>query len=181
MSNIEDASRVTAGSRSLAIVEELWRSACVESVMGQLLQKCWEQFESRCFWHWLHCRVARKIVDHILKQCVQKGIKNHANNYPKSKKIKVWRVLWEVWEPAWSHVDQGWLQKRENARQMLPKLSNLVPIWGSSWSQNPLKNLWFLCFFLELSWKRNWHRNHSKMELGSESGESVILNNTTTF
>ena len=47
-------------------------------------------------------------------------------------------------------------------------------------------------YILKLSWKRKRHQNHSKMEpkidlktlsreLGSESGESVILNNTTAF
>ena len=53
--------------------------------MEQFLQKCWEQFELRFFWHWLDSRVARKIVDHILKQCVQKCIKK---SYQKSLKIE---------------------------------------------------------------------------------------------
>ena len=40
--------------------------------MEQFLQKCWEQFELRFFWHWLDSRVARKIVDHILKTACPK-------------------------------------------------------------------------------------------------------------
>ena len=47
-------------------------------------------------------------------------------------------------------------------------------------------------YILKLSWKRKRHQNHSKMEpkidlktlsreLGSESGESVILDNPTAF
>ena len=54
------------------------------------------------------------------------------------------------------------------------------------------QNVYVFCSFLKLSWKRKRHQNHSKMEpkidlktlsreLGSESGESVILNNTTAF
>ena len=65
--DIENASRVTAGTRSLAIVEELSSSAYIGSVMGQLLHTCWEKSRWRFFRHWLHCRFTRKMVEHILK------------------------------------------------------------------------------------------------------------------
>ena len=53
--------------RVLTIVEELSRSAYLGSVMGQLLHTCWEKSRWRFFRHWLHCRITRKMVEHILK------------------------------------------------------------------------------------------------------------------
>ena len=58
--------------------------------------------------------------------------------------------------------------------------------------QRPGELLFKVFFGLKLSWKRKFYQNHSKMEaeidfktlskeLGSESGESVILNNSPVF
>ena len=63
---IENASRVTASPRSLAIVE-MPSSAYIGRIMGQLLHTCWEKSRWRFFRHWLHCRFTRKMVEHILK------------------------------------------------------------------------------------------------------------------
>ena len=177
------------------------RSANVESVMEQFLQKCWEQFELRFFWHWLDSRVARKIVDHILKTvCPKMYQKIIPKIIPKIAKNR--RKLRSGGCFGRSGSLPGAMLTRLGCRsaKMHARCCQSCPIWCQLGGQVGAKillkiykkTLWFLCSFLELSWKRNWHRNHSKMEaeidsktlsreLGSESGESVILNNTTTF
>ena len=86
------------------------------------------------------------------------------------------------------------------AEKCTPKVTNKLQIWWEFGSQVDAKidqkiiqtNYEFFGVILKLSWKRKRHQNHSKMEpkidlktlsreLGSESGESVILNNTTAF
>ena len=91
--------------------------------MEQFLQKCWEQFELRFFWHWLDSRVARKIVDHILKQCVQKCIKK---SYQKSLKIEEnWGLegalggLGACLEPCWPGL-------AAEARKCTPDVAKVV-------------------------------------------------------
>ena len=104
--------------------------------------------------NWLHSRVTRKTADHILKRMspkmYRKCINEQRKNQPKTEKIGVWKVFWEVWGPSWSHVEQAWQQKWKNARQKSPKMSNLVGIWRPSWVQNRPKNLKKMIRFLVL-------------------------------
>ena len=109
------------------ILEVLWDSSCTH--VGKNLGRDFSD-------NWLHSRVARKMADHILKtmcpNMYQKSVKNDIKNHPKTEKIRVWRVFWEVWGPSWSHVEQAWQQKRKNAHRKSLKIPNLVGIWRSS-------------------------------------------------
>ena len=192
--NIEDASRVTAGPRSLAILEEdprmwkaLWNSFC-KNVENNLN---WDFSDTG----WT-AELPEKLSITFWRQCAQKCIKK---SYQKSLKIEEnWGLegalggLGACLEPCWPGL-------AAEARKCTPDVAKVVQ-FGANLGvklepksfKKSRKNCLIFVFFLELSWKRNWHRNHSKMEaeidsktlsreLGSESGESVILNNATTF
>ena len=74
------------------ILEMLWDSSCTH-----FKKNLGRDFSD----NWLQSRVARKMADHILKtmcpNMYQTSVRNDIKNHPKTEKIRVWRVFWEVW------------------------------------------------------------------------------------
>ena len=140
---IEDASRVTAGPRVLAIVEELSRSAYLGSVMGQLLHTCWKNLGGDLSDTGCIADLREKRSSTFSRQRVQKCAQKSYQKSKKTEKIGVWRCFGRSGGlPGAMSSRLG----RRSAKMHTRSRPNVVASWGSSWGQNILKN-WFKIYY----------------------------------